>query len=829
MRISWKWLGELVDLSGVDGPEGLARLLTERGLEVEELRPLSRGFDKVVTAQILERAQHPQADRLSLCKVTTGAGEPLEIVCGAQNMKAGDKVALAQVGAHLPNGVKIERSKIRGVVSNGMLCSEKELGLSDESEGIIILPAGAPLGKPLAEYLGRDDTILSFKLTANRGDCLSHFGMAREVAAALGRKARRPEGKALDLKTPSPVSIHLGAGDACPQFWGVLIDGVKVGPSPEWLVKRLDALGSRSINNVVDATNLLLFELGQPVHAYDADRIEGGEIRVRLARAGETVPLLDGQTVELGGSELVIADGKRAVGLAGVMGGGNSEVQAGTKRVFLECAEFAPSLVRRASTRHQRKTEAAHRFERGVDPAGVRPAMARLVRLVTELAGGTVRGASVAALPSREASKDLAQALRKTIRVNPAYFAEFLGMPVAADQARRALESHECEVRKEGEAWVVLPPTYRPDLAIPEDLAEEIARSVGYDKVPSTLPRLTSKPTVQVEEPASARLMLIDRAKDALARAGLLESVNFAFSNGQWLRRFGLEPTVRVLNPLSEEHEWLVPSLVPGLVRNALDNWRHHFGSEALALRLFELRPTFHLPGGPAPADGIAARGEMETGVEERWKVAIALSGPRFAGGLRQDQGEVDFYDLKAAVETLFEALGTRGVRYQPLAQSKLLHPGQSVEILTGNTVAGVMGLLHPGLARELKARGPVWLAELDLDAVLKLSRPAFEPRAFRAWPEFPPMERDFALVVGENVTADKITQVALKAGKPLAKVAKVFDIYRGAQVPQGMTSVAVRVIFFDEGRSLQESEAETASSKILEAWKKDLGAELRS
>lgn len=819
MRVSWNWLSELVDLSGMKGPQGLAELLTSRGLEVEAIERMDQGFEKVVTAQILERKPHPQADRLSLCKVTIGAGEPLDIVCGAQNMKAGDKVALAQVGANLPNGLKIQQGKIRGEISNGMLCSEEELKLKEKSEGILILPPETKLGEPLARFLGRDDTLLTLKLTANRGDCLSHYGLAREIAAALGKPVRRPEAAAVEMKG-SPISVSLEAGDAGSQFFGVYVEGVKIGPSPAWLVKRLEAVGSRSINNVVDATNLVMLELGQPVHAYDADRIEGKKIRVRMAQKGETLPLLDGTTVTLTGSELVIADENRAVGLAGVMGGGNSEVQDSTKRVFLECAEFDPKIVRRASSRLQKKTDAAHRFERGIDADGLPHAVARLTRLVLELAGGKVVGGASAKLPRPPVP---------AIAVNDAFFPEFLGMDVDAARAESILTGLGCKVEKNAKKgeWLVTPPSFRRDLSIREDLAEEIARSIGYDAIHETVPPLTGEPGSSLEGGAVA-LRTLQQAKDALVEAGLNETVNFSFTSRAWLARFGLSSDAPVMNPLSEEHETLVPSLIPGIVRNALDNWNHHFGSESLAIRLFELRPVF---GAPGP---IAARGEMETGVEEKWRLAIALSGPRFAGGLRNELGEVDFFDLKAIVDRLFEALGTRGIRFQPLSASRtggnpLFHPGQTVEVLAGKgDVIGHIGLLHPGKARELKARAPLWLAEIDWDTLRKLSRGAAGVPTFKPWPQFPPMERDFALLVKADVPADKITQVALKAGKPLAKVAKIFDVYKGSQVAEGMTSIAVRVIFYEESRSLQLPEAEAASAQILAAWQKELGIQLR-
>lgn len=821
MRISWNWLSEMVDLGSVGGPEGLADLLTARGLEVESIERQDQGFEQVVTAQILKRDPHPQADRLSICQVSIGSGEPMDIVCGAQNMKAGDKVALAQIGAKLPNGLKIERSKIRGVTSNGMLCSEEELGLKESSEGILILPPSTELGKPLAQVLGRNDTVLTLKLTANRADCLSHFGIAREVAAAIGKNARRPEAASLSFGA-CPVSIELGAAEKAPQFFGCYIEGVKVGPSPDWLVKRLETVGSRSINNVVDATNLVMLELGHPVHAYDADRIEGKKIGVRIAREGEKLPLLDGSEVICAGSELVIADAKRAVGLAGVMGGGNSEVQESTTRVFLECAEFDARLVRRAASRHQKRTEASHRFERGIDPGALAQVIARLTVLVTQLAGGKVVGA---------AKHQLSVSQPKTITVEADYFEKFLGMTVSAEKAQSTLEALGCKVSKQGNVLDVTAPSYRRDLTIREDLAEEIARSLGYDQIRETVPTLSSAPTSVSSEKqtAAAEWIVLNRAKDALKEAGLNEALNFAFTSRAWLSKFGMASTTNVLNPLSEEHEALVPSLLPGIVKSSLDAWNRHFGSEPLPIRLFEIRPTFSAAGGEIRADG-----EMSTGVQERWKIAVAVSGPRLASGLRNEIGEVDFYDLKAVVESLLRRLGTKGVRFQPLSASRaggnpLFHPGQSAEILVGKgEVAGVFGLIHPAQARELKARAPLWLAELDWSSLMKLSRAAGEVPAFKPWPEFPSIERDFALLVKDEITAEKIIQIALKAGKPLAKVAKIFDIYRGAQVTKGMTSVAVRVIFYEDGRSLQESEAEASSTQILQAWKKELGAELR-
>ena len=826
MKISWNWLSEMVDLSNVGGPKGLAELLTRRGLEVESLESQNAGLESVVSAKVVEKGQHPQADRLSLCKISTGSGELLEVVCGAQNHKQGDIVALAQIGAHLPNGMKIAAGKIRGVVSNGMLCSESELGFASESEGIIILPPETPLGRPISEVLGRNDHILTLKVTANRADCLSHWGIAREVASVVGKPPCRPTANQKIQWDPKRQDAQprtgLEAGSLGQQFYGCRIEGVKVGPSPSWLVKKLEAVGSRSINNIVDATNLVLFELGQPVHAYDASKLSGSSLVIRSARAGESLLLLDGSTVEFAGSELVIADSQKAVALAGVMGGGNSEVSEVTTAVYLEVAQFDPVSVRRASARHQRKTDAAHRFERGIDPQGLEQAMVRLAGLVLDLAGGKIIGTSTARI---------AEYKPHFMNLSEGFCADFLGMKVTGAEVKQVLESLGCKVAA-GPVMKVEIPSYRLDLKIPEDLAEEVARCVGFDRIPSEVPPLSSMPTSQASDARFGARMLVESAKDRLVASGLQETVNFSFTSSKWLSELGFTSSCRVMNPLSEEHECLVPSLLPGLIANVRSNVRQHFGSESQVIRLFEIRPTFHLAQG---SEAIGALGEDKTGVEEKWRLSFVMSGPRFAQSLRNEEGEVDFYDARAVLERLLDRLQTRGVRLSPLSQSRggnplahLVHPGQSAEILAGNQVAGVIGVLHPKFSRSWKLKAPVVVCELDWDAVVKMSKPAQEARAYQAWPEFPGMERDFALLVKSDVSGEKLTAIALKAGKPLAKVAKIFDVYRGSQVAEGMTSIAVRVIFWEDTRSLQESETEEVSRKIVEAWRKEAGAELR-
>ncbi len=829
MKVSYQWLKELVDFQL--SPQELADLLTGRGLEVEELSTQSKGMEKVVSGRILDKGKHPDSDRLSFCKVDVGpAGGVLEIVCGATNHKTGDKVAVALVGAELPNGMKIGKGKIRGVESNGMLCSEAELGLSKESAGIIILPATTPIGRPIAEALGKDDSILTLKVYANQGHYLSHVGVAREIAAALTTSGNT----AVKVKVPpatvdlnwkgSPVSIALEAGEKAPQFFGCQIDGVKIGPSPKWLVRRLEAVGSRSINNVVDATNLVMLELGHPVHAYDAAKIAGAKIGVRMARpaeAAETLPLLDGTSVKLGGTELVIFDGSgKAIGLAGVMGGGNSEVSDGTTKVFLECAEFDPVLVRKAKTKFVKMTDAATRFERGVDPMGLPSVMNRLASLVIELGGGKVAGSTKAQVAAPKA--------RPTIEMPASYVRDFIGVDVKDSEVESHLRALECEVAKKGESFRVTPPSYRLDLNLREDLAEEVARSVGYDRIPSTVPALSSQPVARAFDAQGSEQILIERAKEAFVRAGLCETLNYGFTSAKRLGDFGFASALRVQNPLSEEHEYMVPSLVPGLVANAMENYRLSFGSESPTVRLFEIRPTFAANGGTVS--------DLETGISENWKAAFAISGARYASALRAEAGEVDFYDGKAILETFLDQMGAKGIRFIPLHASrnaahpvaKTLHTGQAIEILAGNQTLGHFGLLHPGIARKMKIKESLYVAELDWGVLTKMCRAASQARMFKGWSEFPPIERDFAILVDAAITAEQVLAVLNKAGKPLVKSAKIFDVYRGTQVAAGKVSIAARAILQDDARSLTEAEAEGISNAIIAALKKDLGAELR-
>ncbi len=819
MKISYSWLHELIDLSAIGSPEKVAAVLTARGLEVEEIQSQGKGLEKVVTAKIVKKDPHPQSDRLSYCEVDVGTGKNLFIVCGATNHKQGDIVAASLVGAELPNGLKIGRSKIRGVESEGMLCSESELGMAKESEGILILPPSTPIGKPIAEILGLSDTILTLKLYANQGHFLSHIGVAREIAAHLGKKFEDARKLYQGDVKPGKFKVDLQAGADAPQFHAVEIEGVKIGPSSPEVVKRLEAIGARSINNVVDATNLVLFETGQPVHAYDADRLDGSMIGVRIAKSGEKLPLLDGTEVECTGDELVIVDGKKAVGLAGVMGGGNSEVSDSTTRLLLEVAEFSSAKVRKTKVRHQKHSEAAARFEKGIDPANNERVMRRLIELVTSSAGGKVTGGSHV--------KAVDTAKRTAITLPFDYCTNYLGFDVSKDKVASILRGLECDVVETSGAFSITPPSYRHDLNIKQDLTEEVARTIGYDAIPSTVPVLSSAPQAR----SSADFIFLNRAKEAFVRQGLSETINYSFRSKSELELLGMKSTAKLLNPLSEAYEFLVPSLIPGLLENLRESTRKHFGSDALALPIFEIRPTFHHPEN-AP---IEVKSNSDTGVTEQWKVAFLLSGPESSVRLSSEDRLYDFYDAKGVVTGFFEQLGTKGLRMLGLDQSRSksalhanLHPGQSAILLLGNQEIGAFGRLHPKIEKAEKFKSPVWIGEWDFEALKKMSRGSYAAKTFEPWADTPPIERDFAFLLDGSVKADAVIAAIQKAGKPLLKSARVFDRYQGGQVAAGKVSLAFRTLFRDDTRALTDAEVEPLSAAIIAAVTKEFGAELR-
>lgn len=806
MRISLKWLSEYVDLRGV-APEEVARRLTAVGLEVEAIERTGGGLGGVVAARIVGAEPHPNADKLSVTRVDAGGGDPLQVVCGARNWQVGDVVPLAVAGTTLPGGQKIERAKLRGVESSGMLCSARELGLSEDASGLLLLDRELAPGTPIAEALALEDVLLEVNVTPNRPDCLSHAGIAREVAALLGRKARLPEPRLPAAGPPAreAVKVRIEDPERCARYAARVIEGVKIGPSPLWLARRLESCGVRSISNVVDATNFVLLELGHPLHAFDLDKVAGAEIVVRTARPGERLTTLDGKDRALDPEDLLIADRDRGSALAGVMGGGDSEISAGTTRVLLESAWFQPGGVRRTSRRHGLKSEASYRFERGADPGMVIPAIDRCAALIAELAGGTIRKGIVDAHPRKVRAPSVKLRWRRP--------AEVLGMDVGRAEARRILGGLGFVAKraaKDGAVFQV--PSWRTDVSIEEDLVEEIVRTKGYDAIPETLPGIALETPA---EPPEAQA--IGRIRAALEAAGFAEAVNFSFVAARELEPFesqvvtgdgsGRALGVTLKNPISADLSVMRTSLVPSLLRNAAHNRRQRVED----LRLYEIASVY-LPH-PDPKDRPSA---------ESVEIAGVLAGRRSPSGWATGGDALDFHDAKAAVAEVLDALGVEA-RWQSGAEP-WLHPRHAAALLGAEEdVLGVVGELHPRAAAAFDLPRGVHAFRLSLDGLLRRMR--LVPQ-YRPIPRFPAVLRDLAVVVDEAATAASLEAIVRE--EPLVEKVTLFDVYRGAPLPAGRKNLAFAIAYRAAGRTLTDAEADAAHAGIVRRLRERLGAELR-
>jgi phenylalanyl-tRNA synthetase beta chain len=804
MRISLNWLSEYVDLPS---PEEVAKRLTAVGLEVEALERTGQGLAGVVAARILASEKHPNAEKLSVTRVDAGKGEPLQIVCGAKNYQVGDVVPLATVGTVLPGGTKIEKAKLRGVESFGMLCSAKELGLAEDASGLLILDAKIAPGTPIAKALLLEDVLLEVNVTPNRPDALSHVGIAREVAAALGTQVRHPAPRLAEAGKPAAeaVKIRIEAPDRCARYAARVIEGVKIGPSPLWLARRLESCGVRSISNVVDATNFVLLELGHPLHAFDLDKVAGHEIVVRTARPGERMTTLDGKERALSTEDLLIADRDRGSALAGVMGGGDSEISAGTSRVLLESAWFQPGGIRRTSRRHGLKTEASYRFERGADPGMVVPAVDRCAQLIAELAGGTIRPGVVDCHPREVRPPE--------VGLRWARPAQILGMEIPRDDARRILTGLgfvEKASDAQGATWQV--PTWRADVSIEEDLVEELVRTKGYEAIPETLPHGAS------DTPAEPRdAQAIGRVRRALEAAGFAEAVNFSFVAERELAPFeyrvvtgdgkGRALGIALKNPISADLSVMRTSLVPSLLKNVAHNLRQRIPD----VRLYEIASIYHPHPDPK---------EMPSA--ESVEIAGVLVGRRSPIAWAVGSDAADFYDGKAAVAGILEALGIEA-RWEAGGDT-WTHPRHSARVIAGaEDVLGVVGELHPRVATAFELPRGVLAFRLSLDALLRAARLVPQHRPI---PRLPAVLRDLAVVLGEAVTAAAVE--ALVREEPLVEQVTLFDVYRGAPLPAGKKNLAFAIAYRAPDRTLTDAEADAAHGRIVKRLADRLGAELR-
>jgi phenylalanyl-tRNA synthetase, beta subunit, non-spirochete bacterial len=812
MKISLKWLNDYVDVQEFFAkPEELGEALTRAGLEVEEIQNRAKDFNHVVIGHILEKDKHPNADKLSLCRVSTG-DVVHQIVCGAQNHKAGDRVIVALPGAVLPGNFAIKKSAVRGVDSAGMLCSLKELGLAKESEGIAILPADAPVGKAYAEYGGFDDITFELKVTPNRADCLSHFGLAREVACLYGKELKTPktEFKTGAGSTKSEIALEVKAFDLCPRYTGRYIKGVKVSESPAWLKARLESVGMNSINNIVDVTNYVMMELGQPLHAFDAAFIGGKKIVVDRAVQGEKFITLDGTEKTLTGAELTIRDASHPVCLAGVVGGKNSGVSDSTANIFLEAAYFVPASARKTSRAHGIDTDSGYRFSRGVDPDGALRGLDRATALILEVAGG-------------EAFKDNHDfypnpVKKEAVTITLQTVSDRLGYAAEEDKFLGFMKRLGCKVEKAGEGFKILPPTFRFDLEQDMDLVEEYARLNGYEHIPEALPVFVNPPT------AHDKVFVLNKTVSELMRAdGFQQAFNFAFvgskaekaflGNLASLKAAGLtnsDKEIRIINPLNEEMDVMRSSLSFGLFKNLNTNF--HYGN--MQGRLFEIGSTFAVK-----EDGTYG---------ENNRLGMALWGQ--ASNLYNKALEYPVvFELKAAVEVILKTLNITAYTWvTPANKSEVpafCHEGQFAQLLVEGKKLGFIATLHPVISEDNKIRVPVALGELDLDQLYK-----GQPRPYRiqSISKFPIVERDFAFVMPKTLKVGDVLKDIRKAAGSLLVNVDVFDLYEGDKMEAGKKSVALRMWLQDKNATLQEAQITEVTQKVLDSLKKNFDLSIR-
>lgn len=774
MKVSLNWLKELVELPA--SVAELTDLLTLAGVEVEGVETTGVSIPKIVVAQILESERHPNADRLSVCKVDDGSGTPRQIVCGAKNYKVGDKVPLALPGAEMPGGFKIKVGKLRGVESEGMMCSAEELGLPKGEDGLLILPADAVTGTPFSDlYPG--DTVLDLEITPNRPDLLSHIGIAREVAALTGKTLTLPATSAPDFTVAGSVVIDT---PNAPLYTVLAISGVKIGPSPDWLRKKLEAVGLRAINNVVDITNFVMLEMGQPLHAFDAAKLSGG-IRVRAAVEGEEFLALDGRTYKLNPDNVVIADDKHALALGGVMGGEGSGVTNSTTDILLESAYFIPGNIRRTSRTLGLSSDSSYRFERGVNMANVRAASRRAADLIVEIAGGVIGAFQESAVGSID------QAV--VVALRPERVTALLGAEIPSDRIDEILTGFGLDKTDAG--WSI--PSFRQDLTREVDLIEEIARVVGIEKIPA---RLTAIPSVPGSADTIYDFQMAVRQK--LAAQGLSEARTSTLISEAMLWQD--LPAIRLRNPLGEDQAFLRTSLVPGLLSALGRNVRQGAGR----IGLFEVGRTFHAEG-----------------QEERSTLALVLSGETAADWRGAKTRGLDWHDAKGLIEVLL-----RGPFV--LQKTEVKAPlALGVKILVGEKCVGQLAQLAPSAARELDVTGAVLVAELDLKALRGLS----VRRELEEIPKFPVVTRDIAIVGPLGLAYGEIEDTLRGANEPLLTRIEPFDIFTdasGEKLPADRKSIAISLTFRDAGRTLNSEEVNAACERLKQGLKAKLAVDFR-
>ncbi|WP_367606465.1 phenylalanine--tRNA ligase subunit beta [Legionella sp. W05-934-2] len=791
MKVSLHWLKSWVD-SDWDA-NTTAEQITMAGLEVDGIIPAAGNFNDVIVAEVTATSPHPDADKLTLCQVNTGKGE-VDIVCGAHNVRAGLKVALAQVGAVLPNGLKIKPAKLRGQPSQGMLCSATELGMADQSEGILELPDDAPVGENLRTYLALDDTTLDIDLTPNRADCFSIRGVAREVAALARRSVNPLPSVTIPIKSRLKRSIHLNAGLACGRFCGRVIENINPNAvTPLWMQERLRRCGLRTIHPVVDITNYVMMELGQPMHAYDNDKLQGA-MQVRFANDGESLLLLDDKEISLSPDALVIADEKQSLSLAGVMGGAQSSVTVDTHAIFLESAFFNPKHIAGIARRYGLCTDSSQRFERGIDPSIQTVAIDYASELILSICGGDAGELTVA-----ENLADLPQ--QALIQFNPAKVKQLTGVDIAEAEIEKMLQALGLDIDSKSTPWRVKAPSYRFDMNLDVDLVEEVIRLYGFQHIVGS-----PMEGEIVHGSIDAIEVLNDKIANGLVLRGYQETVTYSFVDPQVQKAFyPEEETMDLLNPLSSEMSQMRLGLWPGLVASML----HNLHRQHTSMHLFESGVIFDY-----------SKGKI---IEKPMIAGLAL-GQRGAINWCDDVSKIDFYDIKGDVQALCRFIGLNNIQLKA-STHPALHPGQSADIYVQQKWVGRMGQLHPRLAAALDISQTVFLFELCLSALA-----TFSPKpAYRSFSKFPLIRRDLALLVDEATEFEQIKRLVEKAvGNELLRSVDVFDRYLGESIPKGRKSLAISVAMQAADKTLTDIEINNKISAILKILQQELSIELR-
>lgn len=805
MLVSYQWLKQYIDIDDLT-PQEIAEKLTRSGVEVDIVHSMNKGVKNLVTGKVLACEKHPEADKLNLCQVDIGEEEPVQIVCGAANVGKGQYVAVAKVGARLPGGMKIKRAKLRGQVSEGMICSLQELGFEGKivskeyAEGIYNFPVEVPPGNDAAEQLGLNDEVLELDLTPNRADCLSMLGVAYEVGAILGRDVKLPDTEMeTDAENASDyITVNVDAKEDNPYYGAFIIKDVKIGPSPLWLQNTLMASGIRPVNNVVDVTNYVLLEYGQPLHAFDYDRFGSKEVLVRKAQEGEKIVTLDNTERTLTADHLVITNGSEPVALAGVMGGATSEVENDTTNILLEAAYFTPGTVRKASRDHGLRSDASTRYEKGVDPNRVREAGERAAKLIAELAGGTIL--------SGVQEFDQLDREPKKVTITLEKINNVLGTSIDTEEVNGIFDRLKFPSEEDSGTFIISAPTRRQDIQIEADIVEEVARMYGYDNIPVTLPSTPATP---------GGLTAIQKKKRKVRRflenAGINEAISYSLTTAQKESHFTEEDRLRVnvALPMSEERSTLRTTLLPHL----LDAVSHNKNRSSLNVQLYEIGSVFR-----------TEEENVTKQPEETTFLAAAFMGLWQEHLWQGEKKPVDFFVVKGVLEGILEELNVTGEIEFVQTEKPGFHPGRTAILKVNGEEAAVLGQLHPATAKEWSLP-ETYLLEADLQKLMELET---EELRYTPIPRYPAVDRDIALVVDESVQAGEVEKAIRELGGELLKHTGLFDVYQGEHLEAGKKSLAFSIRYQDPEKTLTDEEVAKVHDKVVSGLEEKLGAYLR-